>query len=329
MNKCILTAMLLILLTLTGCTSNPYIYDDTSTLVNTQIEYNINEPKRYDYLPEAETEDYSQSYTKPQNAVAISANSLHALAVLEDGSLWVWGTAGRVGNGVKEDVIYPVKIMDNVVYAVAALDSSFAITSDRELWAWGFNSRGQLGDGTTEYRLSPVFIMDDVVHVVPVPEYMHSHANAGGRTYAITADNTLWGWGGSLDIFGFIGDGSDTSDHYQPSPVMIMENVMQVSPTLSGGFAITTDGVLWGWCAGRPFRRYNEYEQAYVWIRTEPQPYPIRITEDIAYIGVNFAITNDGALWFLEDTPVWIMDDVVHFSGASRSFFVIDSAETL
>ena len=37
----------------------------------------------------------------------------------------------------------------------------------------------------------PVKIMDDVVHVVTVPEYMHSHANEGGRTYAITADTGM------------------------------------------------------------------------------------------------------------------------------------------
>jgi alpha-tubulin suppressor-like RCC1 family protein len=114
----------------------------------------------------------------------------------DKGELWVWGDNffGQIGDvnvstyrepiyekagpydeygelvdglvrDVDNDVYTPKYIMGNVKAAYAREDSSFAITNDGKLYAWGKNECGRLCDGTTENRPLPTFIMDGVLYV--------------------------------------------------------------------------------------------------------------------------------------------------------------------
>ena len=91
-------------------------------------------------------------------------------------------------------------IMEETIAVSAAINFTFAITTDGGLWAWGENSRGQLGDGTTENRDRPVRVLENVVKVV----------HAGTLSMAVKSDGTPWVWGG------------DTNNL---SPVRVMDNV--------------------------------------------------------------------------------------------------------
>jgi len=64
--------------------------------------------------------------TRSHNAM-ISTATWRTVAVLEDGTLWEWGLS-------------PVKVMDNVIFAVTGDVHSLAITADNALWAWGDNA---------------------------------------------------------------------------------------------------------------------------------------------------------------------------------------------
>jgi alpha-tubulin suppressor-like RCC1 family protein len=213
-----------------------------------------------------------------------------------------------------------------VVFAVAGPHHSFAITTDGVLWAWGDNYWGQIGDGTTESRLLPVSVMDDVIYAAMPSGVPCSHIGyVGARSYAIRSDGTLWAWGhndGSMEWDFALGEGTQENRY---SPIQIMENVVSVAPTRSGGFAITDDGVLWGWHGLKYLR--NEGDNGFV--RIEAQRYPMPIMENIASIFSGFAITSNGELWLLELEPVWIMDDVVYVSGTDRSAFAITTDGTL
>jgi len=99
------------------------------------------------------------------NVKKVVCGSYHALALLNDGSLWAWGlnSEGQIGDGEEASLEMgrhywspmevtngtPVKIMGNVTDIAAGPESSYAIMDDGSLWAWGSNSNGQLGNGTT------------------------------------------------------------------------------------------------------------------------------------------------------------------------------------
>lgn len=111
---------------------------------------------------------------------AVAAGRLYTLAVKTDGSLWGWGENNRspLGNGGGGNAKYdyggdgflvtyyqtiPIKIMDDVVCAIAGDDHSFAVKGDGTLWGWGYNELGQLGDGTTVNKSTPAAITDNVM----------------------------------------------------------------------------------------------------------------------------------------------------------------------
>jgi len=257
--------------------------------------------------------------------IAVSAATWHTLAILEDGSLWAWGDtdkpneeelerrynswgfvwAGRLGDGTNESRLLPVKIMDNVIHAVAGEHHSLAIDTDGVLWAWGRNGwdwagndLGFLGDGTTEDRQTSVRIMENVVYATIAPFNSNAHVGYGPRSYAITADGRLWGWGASSDfeeISGPIGDGTSESRN---SPVRIMDNVVSVTPTFNGGYATTSDGTEWWW--GTRWESHEETNE--LWY--EIQLYPIRVSEieeppfrRERFVGFEYEIDESGTLW--------------------------------
>jgi len=242
-------------------------------------------------------------------------------AITTDGVLYAWGS-GALGDGRDyhwdRPALSPVRVMDSVV-SVAAYDTSttmgnyttFAITTDGSLWAWGM---GQLGDGV--YRevfgdnpaLTPVRIMNSVVSV-------HT---SNDRAYAIRTDGSLWAWGSTFNGLlgcGMFGDWSSV----RTTPVQIMDSVTSVYIGLGDTKVIRTDGSLWAWGYG-PIGDgvYHEYER--------PMVTPIKIMDDVVSVVDNRVIRSDGSLWAwgygsIGDgiargwerpalSPVWIMDSV-------------------
>jgi len=102
-----------------------------------------------------------------ENAKYVSAGRNHTMVILNDGTLWGWGSnhAGQLGNGETSDEtqLTPILIMDNVATVSAGFEFTLAVKTDGSLWGWGSNGNGQLGDGTTTDRHSPVHILDNVM----------------------------------------------------------------------------------------------------------------------------------------------------------------------
>jgi len=271
------------------------------------------------------------------NAVSISAAHGQNLVVMTDGSLWSWGTHcvqwfSNTGDGIGANQRVPIKIMENVVYAVAGPHHSFAITADGGMYTWGGNSWGNLGDGTTEVRLSPVRVLDDVISAAMPLGVPCSHVGyIGARTYAIRSDSSLWAWGngvgGAWPIA--LGDGGETNQH---SPVQIMENVRIVVPTGQGGLAITNDNILWAWY-GRGWIANPDGGDP---IEIPAQLYPIPIKENVASLSScgSFAISTNNVLFslgtFINRTePAYIMSNVVYATRLGNANFAITTEGTL
>src|SRR4030088_1117679 len=89
------------------------------------------------------------------NVVGVASGSLHNLALKSDGTVWGWGFNyyGQVGNGTSGgNVLSPaqVKGLSGVTALVAAGFTSYALKSDRTVWAWGYDGLGELGNGSSD-----------------------------------------------------------------------------------------------------------------------------------------------------------------------------------
>lgn len=156
------------------------------------------------------------SWDKDVKAFAFGIS--HALALTENGEVWSWGSDddGRLGlggdaspSGVPEHV---ASLDGQGVVALAAGDiSSYALTSDGRVFAWGSNNNGQLGSGLadTDRHSTPTLVAgalsgQDVVQV----------SASGSTVLARTASGTVYAWGSNSS--GQMGLG-DSSSHFSPT----------------------------------------------------------------------------------------------------------------
>ena len=202
----------------------------------------------------------------------------------------------------------PIEAADVVVPAPMILQGAggtFLLTSDGEVWTWGFNW-GTLGDGTNTNRYSPIFIMDDVFHI----------SSDRSHTVAIRNDGSLWAWGSNWQ--GQLGDGTTEN---RPSPIRIKENVAYATARDRSTWAITTDGRLYAW--GR-----NHWDVP--WAYSEigilgdgtiiDRHRPTFIMDNVSHVAHEdnwtIAILTDASMWrwgrFCSSTPAPIFGNVAH-----------------
>jgi alpha-tubulin suppressor-like RCC1 family protein len=162
----------------------------------------------------------------------------HGLAVRADGTVWAWGLNdhGQVGVPPGENCSHhprpcvqtPVLVPGlSDVKAVAATDySSFALTADGTLFAWGANGDGELGTGDTADRASPVRVegLTDIAQI----------SAAATSVVARRGDGTVWAWG-------------TPKQQTTPTPVPGLDGVEGVAAGLIRNLALDGDGTVWAW----------------------------------------------------------------------------------
>lgn len=102
------------------------------------------------------------------NAVSVAVGTVHACALLADGSVRCWGTdnLGQLGNNTVANfstVPVPTVALSpshtvGAVDLVAGGNFTCALLSDSTVSCWGQNSQGQLGNGTTAGSAVPVLV---------------------------------------------------------------------------------------------------------------------------------------------------------------------------
>ena len=132
-----------------------------------------------------------QKVDMPGRVTSISLGGDHSAAITEDRSLYTWGrnSSGQLGDGTTDRSFTPIKIMDNVEKVSLGESHSAAIrTYDgvAKLFIWGSDLHYQLGfsDGKDQNR--PCYLIDNYVDVA-----------LGNTTIGLSADGTLYSWGGS------------------------------------------------------------------------------------------------------------------------------------
>ena len=180
--------------------------------------------------------------------VSSSNDGFNSLAVMENGDLYMWGSNlyGQIGNGQKGDPRidseysmcepYPIKVLEDVIFADYGRGYSIAITESKELFVWGKNDYGQVGDKTLVNKTIPIKIMEDV-------EFAVAEAN---NTIAITKNGDMYIWG--RDSSGKIGNGKINDDRdYVWEPFKVLTNVRFASCGFQQVIAITEKDELYIW----------------------------------------------------------------------------------
>ena len=131
-----------------------------------------------------------------QRVIAVSAGTLHSLALTADGAVWSWGNGGpgQLGHGDTQNQLLPKKIeafADQRVLAVSAgMSHSLAVTADGVVWSWGWGYFGRLGHGDLQNQLLP-----KKVEAFAGQRVIAMSAGAY-HSLALTADGAVWSWGG-------------------------------------------------------------------------------------------------------------------------------------
>lgn len=164
------------------------------------------------------------------DTIAVGEN--HSLVIKSDKTLWAAGdnSYGQLGvNTVEESG--GIKVMNNVVYAEANDNVSFAIDASGALYGWGDNSEGQVSASQSRYIIdSPLKLMDDVVAV-----------SAGDtHTLALKSDGTVYGWGSNS--YGELGRASGYSNN---SAEVIMTDVVDIAAGDGFSLFVTKNGALY------------------------------------------------------------------------------------
>ena len=104
--------------------------------------------------------------TTLSNIVAISAGSLHSLALDGNGNVWAWGynSSGQLGNATTVNSSLPVEVsglggsgdLSDITAISAGAYHNVALRSDGVVLDWGSDSNGQIGNNSTTNSSVPV-----------------------------------------------------------------------------------------------------------------------------------------------------------------------------
>jgi alpha-tubulin suppressor-like RCC1 family protein len=109
---------------------------------------------------------------------AVAGGYAHSLA-LRNGNVYAWGDNGngQLGDGTMTDRLAAFQVdpadLTGIVAVAAAASSSYALSSDGSLWAWGHNDFGEVGQGTLTYQ----YLVPQ--HVLPPSGYQFTAIAAG------------------------------------------------------------------------------------------------------------------------------------------------------
>jgi alpha-tubulin suppressor-like RCC1 family protein len=187
----------------------------------------------------------------PDETILVTGQSSFALIATENSiSAWGSGFYGILGNGATPRIkYYPVTTNLSVVLQNRRIASVFSyssyvglITDTGEIYVWGYNSYG-MGDGTLVTKSVPTKIVD-------VDGIVFTKVESSFTVCALTNAGQFYMWG--QNDYRKLANSSLTSST-QSRPILLAnpnisnKQFIQGSPSLYAVFAVTTEGVLYGW----------------------------------------------------------------------------------
>lgn len=171
-------------------------------------------------------------------------------AITSNGDLYCWGfnNLGQVGNGNKNSVSKPFKVLSNVASFTAQNYNVAAVTQNGDLYTWGWNSYGQIGNGQrgeSLQQLTPFKVLSNVSFVSMSEDDSFTAPSFATSIAVITKTGDLYCWGYTGG--GQAGNGLSGKDAYQTTPVKVLSNVASVAADNGAVAAITKTGDVYTW----------------------------------------------------------------------------------
>lgn len=177
------------------------------------------------------------------SVTAISGGLNHKMALLQDGTVKVWGYSFLNALGLGPDIYFApvpetVPGLNNVISINATWDLSVALKSDGTVWTWGLNDVGQLGTGSTDqYPSTPPSRVSQISDVIAIATgYIH--------VLALKSDGSIWTWG--YETGGRLENGIILNSNV---PVRVSAPGTMTAITAAGrhNLAIKADGTVFDW----------------------------------------------------------------------------------
>jgi uncharacterized repeat protein (TIGR02543 family) len=210
--------------------------------------------------PSSSATPYSISYSyrtiQAPRFQHLSTGITHSIGKTTNGQVYAFGSNefGNIGNGTTAFTpTHPTLISftglqdgETIRDVIAGQFSTFAVTSNGRVYAWGLNSVGQLGDNSTVNKFTPTLISftdlqdGETIRNVLADEYHSLAVTTNGRVYA---------WGRNTS--GQLGDNTLAAKRI---PTLISftdlqngETIKNVAAGNAHSLAVTTTGRVYSW----------------------------------------------------------------------------------
>jgi alpha-tubulin suppressor-like RCC1 family protein len=161
-------------------------------------------------------------YVKNRFIIDIAAGDNHGLALSSYGEVFAFGSNayGQLGDATLQSKSTPVPVLGSLAYKVtiavdASTVTSYALTSDGQVYSWGNNTFGKLGIGISGgLRATPSLVqgLNDV--------FITSISAGATHMLAVSSNGSAYSWG--LNNYGELGDQTTTTRY---SPVQVISTL--------------------------------------------------------------------------------------------------------
>lgn len=242
----------------------------------------------------AYTVKWPRPVTMPGKVKCVGAGMQYSVAVLEDGTVWHWGTNrnGEISADLPRFASTPTQIKEikNATAVAVGGRHALALLKDGRVMSWGASGGGQIGRGIQQDRK---FFAPDFVHGLSQVQFISAGTSV---SLAISESGHFWGWG-YVCVVPDHGD-CQKGRFFQDVPVQLpLANVVDASAGSAWLMALTEEGRVFSWGSNISGQQANGTTEKEMNYRVLPIEFPAPIVDVAAGFRTGYAATALGQVF--------------------------------